>query len=343
MRLVSLLHRWTGGFVGLLLALLALTGTILLWEGEWVTVAGAGDPVVEDVGRMAAITERAAQGGGLSRVTFASDETALHLLTYVDGSGAYVRQDGTVADRWARQWERPELWLFDLHHHLFAGPAGETVTGIAGIAGLLFVVTGILLWLRSPARFSPTLLPRRLTPGAIVKHHRDLGILAAPLLILSMATGVLMVFPQAADALISKGPQPVSVAGPLPSGGGSPIKLALEASKHRFPDAALRRISLPVKAGSPIAVRMKQPFEWTPNGRTQLQFDARTGRLLSITDPARASASARLVEKLYPLHTAKVGGLAMKLLMTASGLSLAILGTLAVYAFWFRRAKRAFR
>lgn len=343
MRLISALHRWAGGLVGLLLALIALTGTTLLWEGEWLSLPGAHDPVVENVAAIAAITERAASAGGLQRITFASDETALHLLVYADGSGAYVRQDGRVVDRFASQWERPELWLFDLHHRLFSGATGETIAGIAGIAGLLFVMTGALLWLRSRGRFRPSLVPARLTPGAIVKHHRDLGIIAAPLLLLSMTTGVLMDFPKAADAILSPlgaGPPPVRTIRDAPGSDGPILAAAVERSKHLFPNAFLRRISLPPKPGAPVTVRMKQPFEWTPNGRTQLSFDAKSGRLLSVSDPATGSASAAVIEKFYPLHTAKVGGVAMKLLMSLSGLSLAMLGGFAAYAFWFRKAKR---
>jgi uncharacterized iron-regulated membrane protein len=342
-RLISALHRWAGGLVGLLLALIALTGTTLLWEGEWLSLPGAHDPVVENVAAIAAIAERAASAGGLQRITFASDETALHLLVYADGSGAYVRQDGRVVDRFASQWERPELWLFDLHHRLFSGATGETIAGIAGIAGLLFVMTGALLWLRSRGRFRPSLVPARLTPGAIVKHHRDLGIIAAPLLLLSMTTGVLMDFPKAADAILSPlgaGPPPVRTIRDAPGSDGPILAAAVERSKRLFPNAFLRRISLPPKPGAPVTVRMKQPFEWTPNGRTQLSFDAKSGRLLSVSDPATGSASAAVIEKFYPLHTAKVGGVAMKLLMSLSGLSLAMLGSFAAYAFWFRKAKR---
>jgi uncharacterized iron-regulated membrane protein len=345
-RLISAIHRWAGGSFGLLLALIAVTGTILLWEGEWLTLPGAGDPVVENVGRIAAITERAAASGDLRRITFASDETALHLLVFGDGSGAYVRQNGAVVDRFASSWERPELWLFELHHHLFSGVTGETITGAAGLAGLLFVITGVLLWLRSKGRFEPTLLPKRLTPGAIVKHHRDLGILVAPLLVLPMTTGVLMDFPKAADALLSPlGPSArvIREAKPSPHSAAPPLTSALEQSKRLFPGGALRRISLPANPGAPILVRMKQPFEWTPNGRTQLTFDPETGGLLSVSDPADGSLAPKVIEKFYPVHTAKVGGLAMKLVMTISGLSLAMLGSFAVYAFWFRQAKRRVR
>jgi uncharacterized iron-regulated membrane protein len=65
--------------------------------------------------------------------------------------------------------------------------------------------------------------------------------------------------------------------------------------------------------------------------------------LLTVEDPARAGASASVREKLYPVHTAKVGGVAMKLLMSLSGLSLTLLGSLAVYGFWLRRVRQSRR
>lgn len=52
MRLISAIHRWASGFVSLLLAVLGLTGAILIWEGEWVTLSGPDDEVAEDVIRV---------------------------------------------------------------------------------------------------------------------------------------------------------------------------------------------------------------------------------------------------------------------------------------------------
>ena len=42
---------------------------------------------------------------------------------------------------------------------------------------------------------------------------------------------------------------------------------------------------------------------------------------------------------LYPLHAAKVGQLPFRLLMSVSGLAMGLLGTLAVWTFWFKRPK----
>jgi uncharacterized iron-regulated membrane protein len=335
MKLLSAIHRWAGGFIGLLLAILALTGTILVWEGEWIGLPGSDDPVREDVTAISAIVERAAAAGKLSRVTFASDEIALHQLIYADGSGAYVRQNGAVVDRWTSQWERPELWLFDLHHHLLAGETGETLTGVAGVAGLLFVVTGLLLWWRGRASFRPTLLPKRFAPGPIVKHHRDLGILVSPVLVLSLLTGVMMLFAPLRSAVIGVEDRPVQAT--ATAGQVGPREAVVHA-EAMFPGAALRRIILPSREGLPISVRMRQPFEWTPNGRTQIGFGP--DGTVTVEDARAANAAASLAEKLYPVHSAKAGGLVMKLLMTLSGLGLFVLGSFATYSFWARRSIR---
>ena len=336
MAALSVIHRWAGAFLGLLLALLGLSGAILVWEGEWVSLPGADDSVVENVATIGAITDAAAARGELQRITFASDEIGLHQLAYAGGGGAYVAQDGRVVDSWASQWERPELWLFDLHHHLFAGHTGETVAGIAGIAGLLFVVTGVILWWRSRRVFNFRLWPKRFAPGAIVSHHRDIGIVAAPLLLLSLTTGVLMLFEPLRSALVGEEVRPKAEVSPTP--GDPSVAGMLRTTKALFPDAELRRISFRQEPGEPVLIRMRQPFEWTPNGRTQIAFNSETGALLSVEDAAQANRAAAIAEKLYPLHSAKVGGLVMKVLMTVSGLTLGLLGTLAFWSFWARRA-----
>lgn len=343
MKLLSFIHRWSGGFLGLLLVLLGLSGTILLWEGEWVTLPGAGDAVAENVQAIGRIAEREAATGAL-RITFASEEIGLHHVAKEGGAGAYVAQDGTTVAAWQSQWERPEFWLFDLHHHLFSGHTGELVAGWAGVAGLLFVITGTILWWRSRRAFRWRLWPDRFKPGPVVAHHRDLGIIAAPLLLITFVTGTGMVFGKATDWVLN--PFGAVEAAKLPrietARQTAPVASMLVQAKRRFPDAALRRLTLPSAPGQPWSVRMRQPFEWTPNGRTTLHFDAEAN-LLQVEDPATAGRAASISETFYPVHTAKVGGIGWKLLMTLSGVSLTLLGALATWSFWVRKAARKSR
>ena len=341
MKTLSFLHRGSGGFIGLLLAVLGLTGTILLWEDAWVSLPAANDPVIERVETMAAIAERAAAHGAI-RITFANEEIGLHQIAREGGAGSYVNQAGMTVTSWQSQWERPELWIFDLHHHLFSGETGETVAGIAGIFGLLFVVTGSILWWRSRRAFRWRLWPRNFQPGAIVAYHRDIGILVAPLLLISFLTGVGMVFPGATRVALSPfGKLEARIKPPEadPATGPASIGAMLAAAKARFPEAELRRLTIPANPDAPYSVRLRQPFEWNPNGRTALFFDGR-GKLLRVDDPATAGRAAAIIETFYPIHTGKAGGLAWKLLMTLSGLGLTLLGSLATWSFWLRKAKR---
>lgn len=338
MKSLSLLHRWTGGLIGLLLALLGLSGAILVWEGAWVQVPGANEPVAENVTMLGSVSERAIADGAI-RITFASGEIGLHHAAMEGGGGAYIRQDGSVAAQWTSQWERPEFWLFDFHHHLFAGESGEWVTGIAGIAGLLFVTTGAILWWRSRRAFEFRLLPRKAQPGPIVRQHRDLGIVAMPLLLVSLITGTGMLYDDVARAITgASAPAKPPTIDDEPANGAA-LGAMLLAAKARFPDAAIRRLSIPQKPGAAYSVRMRQPSEWTPNGRTTVYFDG-AGKLLRADDAMAGNGGDWVIDRLYPVHTAKVGGIAWQIAMTLSGLALLMLGSFAVYSFWLRKANR---
>ncbi|AEG50969.1 PepSY-associated TM helix domain protein [Sphingobium chlorophenolicum L-1] len=349
MRLIDTLHRWTGGLIGLLLALLGLSGALLVHKNAWTLVPHAGDPRVEDVRQLAEATQRimADPAARPQSVTYASDDFGLLKLLFRDGGGAYADQHGAVVMRWSGQWERPELWLFDLHHHLFAADAGEWVIGVAAICGLFFIVTGLILWWRTRRTFEWRLWPARMSRPAIVRHHRDLGVVVAPLLLLSLVTGAVLVFRPMAVLLFGPGAHAQidrALAGPPPRDAKPAERLdwagMIVTAKARFPDAELRSLTLPRKKSGLITVRMRRPQEWLPNGRTTIWFAADSGALVAARDAVMLPTAVKGYNLLYPLHAAKVGGLAFRLVMTLSGLALTLLGTLAVWTFWFRRPAR---
>ena len=333
--------------MGLLLALIGLSGAILVHKDAWIVLPHSGDPLVRDPAVIAGTTARLLAGRDVQSIVYASDRLGLHQLRTAAGSGAYSDQAGTVIARWSSQWQRPELWLFDFHHHLFAGDAGETVIGIAGIAAILFVVTGVFLWWRTRRTFKFRLLPKRMSRPAIVMHHRDLGIVVAPLLLLSALTGTMMIFRPVGEAAVAPfggyGSVTASLAAPNLKGGAMPErpdwKRIIMSAHARFPDATIRILSLPRKPGDPIQIRMKRDAEWLPNGRSTLWIDAADGRILAARDALTLPAGAQLFNKAYPLHSAKVGGLAWRMVMTISGLALFLLGSLAVWSFWFSRPR----
>jgi uncharacterized iron-regulated membrane protein len=339
MKLLSLLHRWTGGLVGLLLAVIGLSGTALLWEDSWILLDGANDAPASSPAELGSAIEIAIETApGLSRITFAGDEIGLHQAIYADGGGAYIAQDGTVVDRWAGPWGRPELWLFDLHHHLLAGETGETITGVLGMLLLAFAITGTILWWRTRKTFRFRLWPARYTASAIVRHHRDLGVIASPLLILTAVTGTLMVFPAISSVLLSPiaepNSQPTLPDGLAPADRDTDWKRVMANAQSTYPLGAARRLMMPKQSGQPIAIRFRQDFEWTPNGRSYVWIAPETGAVIATDDPANGDRASAIVEKFYPLHAGKVGGLAWRIALTFAGFALTVLGLLASWSFW---------
>ena len=196
MKLLDLLHRWTGGLIGLVLLVLGLSGTVLIHRDAWVMLPHTDDAQMQATPAIIAATEQmmADPVARPSAISFATDSFGLNRLSFGKEAGAYADQAGNIVTRWDDAWERPELFLFDLHHHLLAGETGEIVAASAGLCGLFFVISGAILWWRTRRTFEFRLIPRRLSRPAILRHHRDLGIVFAPLLALVMFTGTTMVF-----------------------------------------------------------------------------------------------------------------------------------------------------
>jgi len=345
LRALDLVHRWTGGLVGLLLVVIGLSGTVLVWEEYWISLPGAGDPLVVDASVTGAAVDAAmAVDPALSRITFADEGMGLHQAIYRDGSGAYLTQAGEVVDRWDSLWGRPELWLFDLHHYLFLGETGEYVTGTLGLLLLAFAITGLILWWQTRKTFKFRLWPARMTRPAIVRQHRDLGVVAAPMLILSALTGTFMIFSTLEDMVFAPWADPAKAPAAPPTG-ASPVTPETDwgrlmvSAQAAFPDALPRRLMLPRNEGAPAVLRLRQDFEWTPNGRTYVYLDPATAEIMAVEDPAASDTASAITEKFYPVHAGKVGGFLWHLALTFGGLSLSLLGSLTVWTFWFKRPK----
>ena len=353
MRTLAIIHRWTGGLIGLLLALLGATGTILAFKDWWVSAPGAGDirpQTLAEVERVATAVF-AGEPGRPDYIIFASDSFGLH-RTAAGDAGAYLDATGRTVASWNSVWDRPELWLFDLHHYLLAGDPGKIVAGTAGLVGLGFIVTGIILWWRTRRTFEWRLWPRRMTRPSVVRHHRDLGLVASPLLFVTCLTGAMMALKPVGDLVVAPLSSPAEREAALappqiePSRGpAANLDWArmLGDAKARFPNAAFRILAVPSKAGAPITLRMKQPGEWLPNGRTMLWFDPADGRLLRTVDALALPAGAQAFNMVYPLHSGKVGGLAWTIAIALAGLALTLLGTLATWSFWFGSRSRPAR
>ena len=118
-------------------------------------------------------------------------------------------------------------------------------------------------------------------------------------------------------------------------------RTTLQTAIGTYAGAKLRTVSAPAVDGQLVRIRVRQPAEWLPNGRTIFWFDPANGRLVEARDAHTLPLAARAFNLVYPLHASTVGGIVYMVAMTAAGLALTLLGTLAVFGFWSFQARRA--
>src|SRR4028119_2400150 len=204
-QIVLVLHRYIGVTVGILLAIVSLTGSSLIFWKEinvflnpqMFQVSPQGDRVsvqfVVDTVR-SAYPDWQLSFMELPR-TLKSVYTVQMLLN--NGGRAFIYLDpytGSVLG--SQEWGRTVMsFIYELHISLLGGKAGETVIGICGLLLLLLSVTGLILW---PGW-------KKLVAGLSIRWHSlphlinyDLhkvgGILSGAFLIAIASTGTAMTF-----------------------------------------------------------------------------------------------------------------------------------------------------
>jgi len=150
-------HRWLGLTVGLLFALIGLTGSVLVFDhaiDEWLnrrllrSETGGRPAALETViasaeaayGDAALSLSKPRKPGGVYEVWFrdGSDHEPKFVQVLVDPFTAEVKGQ--------RVWgEYLMTWIYRLHFRLLAGETGAVVVGLTGLVTLLSLVSGVYL------------------------------------------------------------------------------------------------------------------------------------------------------------------------------------------------------
>lgn len=344
--LLRRLHLWLGLGIGLVFALVALSGTVLVFQRELLLAAHpelAAQPLPDPTQRGDALARIVAEWSprGLRGLELPSPALPVWIVYAEDGWHYLAPADGRLLLTRTpdRDWL---LWLRDLHTHLLAGHAGEQALGIAGLIALCLLGSGLYLWWPRRAAFGRSLrLHANPPPLRWLSWHRSPGALLLPLLLLVTATGTAMVYygptRAALRALFGDAPEPSPPPVLAPRPDPTDWNAVLTAAERALPDATLRRLAPPAPEDAHIVFRARLPAEWHPNGRSLIWVDPYTASVVQRHDATSQGAGARLSETIYPLHGGFVGGPGWKLAVAASGL---LPPLLFVTGFLFWRARR---
>ncbi|WP_337880345.1 PepSY domain-containing protein [Rheinheimera sp.] len=338
-------HRQLGLWFGLLLVLMAVTGGILLYKNsllQWhyPQLQLPYQPDLKVWGQV--LDQLPQQDYGYARIP--TPERPWLELARHDGTLEYFSPAGELLlSRTPYQdWIG---WSYQLHLYFFVKDWGHQLPGVVGLLALLLFALGAKLsWPRhwSWRVWQPPAGP---ADGRRARHwHWLVGLLSLPLLSWTALTGTLVVYNKEVSAglnwLLQQAP-PANTSLPAVN---YPIQqgqwtLWLQAAQQVAPQAQIRLVSFRKTADQPLSMRLQLPTEWHPNGRTQLLLDPGNAQLLQLNKATEMGWVSRLMQLLYPLHIAAVGGTLYLLVLLLAALLVPLLWGLGLLWHKGRTAK----
>lgn len=343
-RFVREVHAWLGVTLALLVLLVSVTGTLLVWKQDYLQlvfpqarVEFAATP--DELAKIATAVEAQFKRDAVYLIEFGTPDFPLTKLTLTDETLAYVDTQGKVIAHWKLN-DRPEEWLFDLHHRLLVGNLGLTIVGCAGMVILVLIIAGTIAFWPMRRGFSQGWWPKDTARRHLLGSHRNIGIVVAIPLLMSAATGVTLAFPDQSKKLLLepfRGPNyslDFSDHVDTISGGHSGDWLpAMQRALNLFPGSRIRSAQPPGSDSPYRIIGLQQPGEWNPLGMSKIYIYADSGEMELRIDSQAQHVSERMYNAGYPLHTGRMDSLLYKLLLTLSGLLVATLSVLGLTAF----------
>ena len=364
-QLFIILHKYTGLTLGVLLAVTALSGSLLVFDrelDELLTPATADfEPVTELAPfQLALDNARAAVNNGSepTRLMLGRHRGAPHIIRFPtpeDAAGPIEvsAHPGTGEALAVRIWgEYPVTWIYHLHLAFLAGPVGELVVGVMGFCLLFFCLTGVVIWwpkISQGQRQWRRAFTVRSRAGAFRLNydlHKTTGVYLLPLFIVLAVTGIEIVwhdpFETAVAAVlpVRADPDPVSQPGP----GKISIDEAASIGQSVFPDSRMARLYLPASAAATWRVTFMHPEEWwNEYGASTVYIDQYDGEVLEVWDARDLPAGSTLLTWMFPLHNGDALGLPGRILVFLSGLLMTGLFVTGIYMWLKKRQPRAGR
>ncbi|MEH6791684.1 PepSY-associated TM helix domain-containing protein [Parasphingorhabdus sp.] len=342
---VRTVHLWLGLTIGGLLALLGLTGSVLVFYPEIDTllhpeiqVAGPQHPGAAPDWDRALATVRAAYPGKSGPWRFeVTGEPGAVPARYYDpperaGHGfrpmmVWLAPDGSRVLRRDYWGEYAMTLVYDLHYRLLLGTTGGQILGWLGFAMLALLLSGLWAWWPRGSWGKALRLKLRGHPQRRLRDwHKLTGLSGGLLLVILTVTGIMLELPEESDAALAAAglpvdPMPHVHRPPEPSGPPRPIAQILAAGRAALPGARLAWIETPPAGGGMFRLRMQvagDPSHRFPH--SYVWVDSASGRVLAVHDAQAARSGSVVNNWIHPLHEGSAGGLAGRILVAICGL-----------------------
>lgn len=360
------IHRWLGLSFGIVFAIVALSGALLLFQPQFFRWAH-GDVIPAGLSAVPGSIDRwvenarAAVPGMLGPIAiwpphFDHNVSDAAMVVFEGSEPGGLGNTGLVAVLVAPATGQ-SLGVIDvdrspayaplfLHGQLWSGALGAVVMGIMAISALLSLFIGIYLWWprsRWLAKLSPS--PWRSTFSQAARLHNWSGAWAAAMLSVVAATGLYMVQPEWVEPVLR------AVAGPLDArqphatepatGACTPMTFdtALERAQELFPGGAWKALEPQDEALRTWQITMIGESA-SPQRRTHILADLHCGAVSVSETPDSRSARSTAELWLLGIHEGSAFGTAGEIFMAMVGLVPLVLLWSGV-RIWLRRRRPA--
>ncbi|MDX8128446.1 PepSY-associated TM helix domain-containing protein [Methylomonas sp. OY6] len=349
------LHRYLGLFAGAIFVIIGLTGSILAFGhelDEWLNAdvraisrqASTGRAPLDAI--VAAGIKALPTGAKAINLDYPRHEGLAFALwfeqtspgrdyperhqIFIDPYRAQVTGQRLLID-FHRIWRDPLLdFVLRLHYSLGFGENGMTLIGWVGIAMLLSVLAGLIVWwpLTGKFRSALTLKPKTSRERLVYDWHKICGVYGSIVLLVIVATGIYLEFPIYGRGLVGlfsqvASPWPEYASRP-PQNLDTPKTISLSELEQivdaNCPEGDFRYIVFPNDATGSYEVGKRAPGE--PNrlqAQRRIWIDQYSGEVLALRDRSSQSSGDVFVEWLYPLHTGEAFGLTGQLIILLIG------------------------
>jgi uncharacterized iron-regulated membrane protein len=344
------LHLWLGLGLGFILALIGLTGSLLVF---WQEIDHALNPALYQASTSTAIeqpidaifaaAETAAPAGWVASWTDAPiDSASNYLISFgyeqpttdadqaisltlaVDPYTAKVVGKRVFYHAWNPFKSCLVGFFFKLHYALFLGQVGTALVGALAVVFIVSTLSGLILWwpLSGNWRRVLTIKSRASSERFNYDLHQTAGFYSVPIMLWLLISGIYLNLPEQFKWLVEV---------------FSPVTADIEAvtTEINSNEDALQRAIQQVKAEHPASklhyiIADKQLFTPCFNQVAALKnyvldescwtFARQTGQLLQIKDAAHGSIGDTVMAWQWPLHSGKVFGWPGRILVFVTGL-----------------------
>ncbi len=354
-------HLWAGVPLALYLVVISLSGSVLVFKDE--LVRWSLPPLSRRSGWPAAVTPsevmarfHAAEGGAtVTNLQLATVVLPAYLLT---GKSAEGRARRWIADPGTGHiMTAPGDWLEtvqDLHNNLLLPPGwGMQVNGVGAAVLLLLAGTGMVLWWPGAKLWTRGLRVNLRTSWRRVNFdlHNAIGFWTLLIVTWWAISGVYFGWYRQVTAMVAAvSPLRGMVTPTAAAGGGAQASVApsleavLHAAQGAAPGGRVWSVSDPLMKGTESYVLLDRGAAGDFSHRDIVRVREGDARVLSVWHYGeRHSAGDWVLWSMHPLHFGTVWGMAVKVVWSLLGVSLAVLTITGLVMYWNRFLRHQWR